>query len=71
MAGTTLKRLDHVLGMPESAVRDLVIQMNAIIANLDTITAAMDADAGITGTAYGAMVTAQKIGNSSGTAISA
>lgn len=70
MAGTTLKRRASY-GLKESALRDVVIQLNAVIANLDTITAAMDLDGGITGTTYAAMVTAQKIGNESGTAVSA
>ncbi len=70
MAGTTLKR-SQKHGLVESPVRDLVIQLNALIANVDTITTAMDSDAGITGTGFAAMVTVQKIGNEAGTAISA
>jgi hypothetical protein len=70
MAGTTIKSRGY-RGISNSVLRQLVIQLNAAIANLDTITAAMDADGGITGTTYGAMVTAAKIGDESGTAISA
>ena len=70
MAGTTIKT-HGLVGAPESTLRELVKQLNALIANVDTITAAMDTDAGITGTAFAAMVTASKIGDASGTAITA
>jgi hypothetical protein len=70
MAGTTVSTHGAV-GASGSTLRELVKQLNAAIANLDTITAAMDLDGGITGTTYGAMVTASKIGDASGTAITA
>ena len=68
MAGTTLKRLDHVLGQPESAVRDLVIQLNKLIDDVELIRAAvtatcvkLDADAGVTDTNYAAQATVAAI----------
>ena len=39
MAGTTLKRHDHILGMPESASRDLVIQHNAMVDDVELVRA--------------------------------
>jgi hypothetical protein len=64
MAGTTLKRHDHVLGLPESATRDLVIQFNKAIDDLELIRAAvtatcvkLDLDGGVTDTNYAAQAT--------------
>jgi hypothetical protein len=88
MAGTTLKRTQH-FGQPESPVRDLVIQFNKLVGDVELIRAAVvamavqiDADAGTIGTDYAAAatitaidtaaeLTAAKIGNEGGTAISA
>jgi hypothetical protein len=70
MAGTAISTHGAV-GASGSTLRELVKQLNAVIANLDTITAAMDTDGGITGTAFGAMVTASKIADAGGTAITA
>lgn len=85
MAGTTLARQEHVLGPPESATRDLVIQLNALIADIELVRAGfaamlvkLDADGGVTGTDYVSLETvaaadllAAKIGDAAGTAISA
>lgn len=64
MAGTTLKRHDHVLGLPESATRDVVIQFNKLIDDIELIRAAvtatcvkLDADTGVTDTTYAAQAT--------------
>jgi predicted oxidoreductase len=88
MAGTTLKRRD-TFGLPENAVRDLVIQMNKLIDDVELVRAAVkamavqiDADNGTIGTDYeaaagivaiatAATMTAAKIGDAGGTAISA
>ena len=89
MAGTTLKRHDHVLGAEQSATRDLVIQTNKLIDDIELVRAAihaiavkLDDDTGVTDTNYeagatmaaidtAAEMTAAKIGNAAGTAISA
>lgn len=68
MSGTITK--SRITAARDSDIEELLAQFNALVANLDTITAAMDADAGITGTGYAAMVTASKIGNEAGTAVS-
>lgn len=88
MAGTTLKRHD-TFGLPENAVRDLVIQVNKMVDDIELIRTAVvamavqiDADNGTIGTDYeaaagivaiatAATMTAAKIGDSAGTAISA
>jgi hypothetical protein len=88
MAGTTLKRRP-TFNQPENAVRDLVIQMNKLIDDVELVRAAVkamavqiDADNGTIGTDYVAAatitaitdastMTAAKIGNEAGTAISA
>lgn len=88
MAGTTLKRSQH-FGLTESPVRDLIIQMNKLIDDVELVRAAVkamavqiDADNGTIGTDYvaaatitaitsAATMTAAKIGNEAGTAISA
>ena len=64
MAGTTLKRHDHVLGLPESATRDVVIQFNKLIDDIELIRAAvtatcvkLDSDGGVTDTNYAAQAT--------------
>jgi hypothetical protein len=88
MAGTTLKRTQKY-GMTESVTRDLVIQFNKLVDDVELIrawatalTIKLDADAGVTDTNYAAAatmaaidtaaeLTAAKIGNEAGTAISA
>lgn len=88
MAGTTLKRTQKH-GLPESPVRDVIIQLNKLIDDVELVRAAvvatcvkLDADAGVTDTNYAAQatvaaiepatdLTAAKIGNEGGTAISA
>jgi hypothetical protein len=88
MAGTTLKRRD-TFGLNENVTKDLVIQVNKLIDDLELVRAAVkamavqiDADNGTIGTDYvaaatitaitdAATMTAAKIGNSAGTAISA
>lgn len=88
MAGTALKRRQS-FGLTESPVRDLVIQMNKLIDDVELVRAAVkamaaqiDTDAGTIGTDYvaaatitaitsAATMTAAKIGNEGGTAISA
>lgn len=68
VAGTTLKRHDHILGLPESATRDLAIQLNAAIDDLELIRAAvtatcvkLDLDGGVTDTNYAAQATVAAI----------
>jgi hypothetical protein len=88
MAGTTLKRR-ATFGVNENVQKDLVIQVNKLIDDLELVRAAVvamavqiDADNGTIGTDYAAAatitaitdaatMTAAKIGNSAGTAISA
>jgi hypothetical protein len=88
MAGTTLKRRD-TFGLNENVTKDLVIQVNKLIDDLELVRAAVkamavqiDADNGTIGTDYvaaatitaitdAATMTAAKIGNEAGTAISA
>lgn len=88
MAGTTLKRRDTG-GHTENMVRDLVIQFNKLVDDLELVRAAVkamavqiDADNGTIGTDYvaaatitaitsAATMTAAKIGNEAGTAITA
>jgi hypothetical protein len=88
LAGTTLKRRD-TFGLNENVTKDLVIQVNKLIDDLELVRAAVkamavqiDADNGTIGTDYvaaatitaitdAATMTAAKIGNSAGTAISA
>ena len=84
MAGTTLKRHDFG-GHPENLVRDLVIQHNKLVDDLETLRAKyaaalakLDLDGGVTDTDYvstqtvlAATLTAAKIGNEAGTAITA
>lgn len=67
MAGTTLKRRDTA-GVSENMVRDLVIQMNKLIDDVELIRAAvvatcakLDADAGVTDTNYAAQATVAAI----------
>lgn len=64
MAGTTLKRHEVSLGPVESATRDLVIQFNKLVADVELIRAAVvamavqiDADNGTIGTDYAAAAT--------------
>lgn len=84
MAGTTLKT-HSFSGLTDSVERNLVIQLNKLVADLETLRAAyaatlakLDADAGVTDTNYVALntvlaasLTASKIGDESGTVISA
>ena len=68
MAGTTLKRHDHVLGLPESATRDLAIQLNKAIDDIELIRAAvkatcvkLDLDGGVTDVDYATQATVTAI----------
>jgi hypothetical protein len=88
LAGTTLKRRP-TFGLNENVQKDLVIQVNKLIDDLELVRAAVkamavqiDADNGTIGTDYvaaatitaitdAATMTAAKIGNEAGTAISA
>lgn len=88
MAGTTLKRRP-TFGVTEAVERDLVIQLNKLIDDVELIrlwavalTAKLDLDAGVTDSNYAAAatlvninaaskMTAAKIGDEAGTAISA
>jgi hypothetical protein len=88
LAGTTLKRRP-TFGLNENVQKDLVIQVNKLIDDLELVRAAVkamavqiDADNGTIGTDYVAAatitaitsastMTAAKIGNEAGTAISA
>lgn len=63
MPGTTLKRQDH-FGLNESALRDLVIQFNKLVDDVELVRAAVkamavqiDADNGTIGTDYVAAAT--------------
>lgn len=81
MAGTTTKQT--LAGRPGSALRNLIIEHNKLVDDLETLRAKyaaalakLDADAGVTDTDYvstqtvlAATLTAAKIGNTSGTAI--
>ena len=87
MAGTTTS--SRPTGVPSSDVRDLCIQFNKLVADVELIRAwatavaiKLDADAGVTDTNYAAAatmvlidtaaeLTAAKIGNAAGTAITA
>jgi hypothetical protein len=67
MAGTTLKRRDTG-GHTENMVRDLVIQFNKLIDDVELIRAAvtatcvkLDADGGVTDTNYAAQATVAAI----------
>lgn len=86
MAGTTLERHGFI-GQPESTLRDLVIQFNKLVADVELVRAAviiiaaqLDADGGVTDTDYEANVAtiataaellAAKIGDHAGTVVSA
>lgn len=58
-------------GMSGSILRRLIIEFNELQANVVAIAAKLDADAGVTDTNYNAQVTADQIGDHSGTAITA
>ena len=69
MAGTTLKRREHYGGL-ESVTRDLVVQLNKFIDDIELVRAAvkatavkLDADAGVTDTDYAASATVAAITN--------
>lgn len=63
MAQTTLKRAQH-FGLSENPVRDLIIQLNKLVDDVELIrlwavavTAKLDLDAGVTDTNYAAAAT--------------
>ena len=88
MAGTTLKRMQRFGGL-ESVERELVIQFNKFIDDIELVRAAvkatcvkLDSDGGVTDVDYATQatvtaitnagtMTAAKIGNEGGTAVSA
>lgn len=59
--------------LPRGSIeKETVIQLNALIAAIDVLTAKLDLDAGVTDTNYSALVTNYaKIGNAAGTAVTA
>lgn len=81
MSGTTTS--SHITAVPSSDARDLIIQHNKLVDDLEALRAKfaatlakLDADAGVTDTDYvstqtvlAATLTAAKVGNQSGTAI--
>lgn len=79
MAGTTTKSRDNA-GQEQSALRELLIQHNKLVDDLEALRAAfatlvtkLNADAGVTDTNYAsvaaATLTGAKVGNLSGSAI--
>lgn len=67
MAGTTTKSRDNA-GHEQGVLRDLVVQFNKLVDDLELLRSHVATGTGVTATAAAAL-TAAKIGNPSGTAI--